>query len=356
MNGLTRGITLALLVSSQSAAQPTVRWSSADEYLARALGLSAAELAAIARGEPIAKQLAVREDRDVAMIAVVDVVVPRSYFVERQRDFSRAIHTTSQRAAQVFSRPARDADVSLLEVTDEEVEQMAKCRPSACDFKLPGADMTAVRALATGPNAPGRVTAYARQRIVAYVNDYRRRGDSALVVYDDRERVSASVAFDAMFRDWTPVYDGLPSAKQLMSNTPGQSVGGPDDAIFWTIDQITAVRPTLRILHAALYSPPEFAAASAVVRRQLYANHYLEAGLELLIAVQRPSGTAVTLIALRRYRFDNLPAGPLNLRRRVSAGLEANMLGELRRLKREYESDWPAGGKKQDADEAHAKP
>jgi hypothetical protein len=347
MNALTGVITGALLAFSQSNAQPTVRWSGADEYLSRALGLSAAELSAISRGEPVAKQLAVGQENDVAMIAAVDVMVPRSYFVERQRDFPRAIHATSQRAAQLFSRPAREADVSLLQVTDEEVGQIAKCRPNACDFKLPGEDMTAVRNLSAGPNATSRVTAYARQRIVAFVNDYRSRGDSALVVYADREPVRASDAFDAMFRDWTPVHDGLPSANQLVSNRSGEGVAGVDDAIFWTIDQITAVRPTLRILHAQLYSPPEFAAASAVVRRQLYANHYLEAGVELLIGVQRPSGTAVTLIALRRYRFDNLPAGPLNLRRRVSAGLQANMLSELRRLKREYESELPAKGEEQ---------
>ena len=329
MNRLKRLGAVALLAGGPSYAQAP-RWSSAEEYLTRALGFSAAEVASVARGETVVRHLSGRAERDVAMVAAVNVGVPRSYFVERQRDFAHALHGTFQ----LFSTPAGLGDVSRVEISDGDVQSLANCHPNDCDFKLPAAAMAEGRSLAAGPNATSRIAAYVRDRMVAYVNDYRRRGDSALVVYDDHNAVPASGAFDAMFRDWAPVYDGLSSVRAMVSNIAPADDGA--DVIFWTIDHISGVRPTLRILHAVLYSPSEFALASAVVRRQLYANHYLEAGLELLVAVQRPSQAAITLIALRRYRFDNLPAGVL--RRRVTAGLEANMQGELQRLKRDYEA------------------
>jgi hypothetical protein len=61
-----------------------------------------------------------------------------------------------------------------------------------------------------------------------------------------------------------------------------------------------------------------------VARKQIYANHYFEGALELLAIVggRGEDGEPTTyLLTLRRFRFDNLPGGLLNIRGRVRRGL-----------------------------------
>ena len=68
--------------------------------------------------------------------------------------------------------------------------------------------------------------------------------------------------------------------------------------------------------------------------------------MELLTAVDRATEGAgskdgITLLAIRRYRFDNLPSGGLlNIRGRVVGGLRDNVRADLTRLKRESEGAW----------------
>jgi hypothetical protein len=82
-----------------------------------------------------------------------------------------------------------------------------------------------------------------------------------------------------------------------------------------------------------------------IAAKQIYADHYFEAGLELLSAVDDSAATGdasrsgFTLIAVRHYRFDHLPRGGLlNLRGRVINGLRDNVRSDLVRLKREIEA------------------
>jgi hypothetical protein len=97
------------------------------------------------------------------------------------------------------------------------------------------------------------------------------------------------------------------------------------------------------------YSPSEIEGLTLVAAKQIYANHYFEAGLEVLAAADRASsgsGTAsrgITVVDVRRYRFDQLPSGGLlNIRSRVTKGLLDNVATDVARMKRESEAAWAA--------------
>ena len=109
------------------------------------------------------------------------------------------------------------------------------------------------------------------------------------------------------------------------------------------------LRPVLRITHQTTYSPPDRTDLTIVAAKQIYANHYFEAGLEVLAAVDRATASAtsadnITVVAIRRYRFDHLPGGLLNIRGRVANGLRDNVLADLKRLKRDSEVEWGRQG------------
>lgn len=308
-----------------------------DEFLTHVVGLDARQMAALSRGEVAETALRTTDDRDVSVIAVMHVAAPRSRFESRARDFATTLRTPTRSAFRIFGSPARASDVQSIEVSPKDLEELKKCRPGDCNFKLPGSDMQRLQTTIdwSAPDAAARVSAYVRQRMLEYVADYRQRGNAAMLVYDDNG-VRASDALVAMLNDSTYVFRTAPSLGRHLLSYPHDSLAGASEVMFWSLDNLPHVRQVLRITHETVYSPPELPGTTIVAAKQIYANHYFEAGLETLTAVDDASAGGFTLIAVRRYRFDHLPSGGLlNLRGRVVNGLRDNVREDVTRLQRE---------------------
>jgi len=318
------------------------RWASLDEFLTSGVRLSPQERQALQRGETIARMLPTTDAQDIAVFGAVQIDVPRKFLVERQRDFPTALRTPTRVQVQVFSDPAVLADVQALEASNDDLKELRNCRPSSCNFKLPATDMEKFRAtIGSGTEAKARVESYARQRIVEYVTNYRSRGNAAMVVYDDRGTVQSSDALAAMLRDSSYVFATVPALGQYLLEYPRASLSGATDVLFWSRDEMPHLRPILRIAHETIFTPPANPEVTVIAAKQIYADHYFEAGLEVLAVVDRLIATepaGVTVVAIRRFRFDHLPSGGfLNIRGRVGNGLRDNVVADLKRLKRDSE-------------------
>ncbi|HUQ82573.1 MAG TPA: hypothetical protein VM076_15595 [Gemmatimonadaceae bacterium] len=338
------GVLLAGRVEAQA------RWATLDEFLTGGIRLSAQEMAALARGETVARMLPTGDGDDVAVFGAVRVNIPRSFFAERQADVTRALRTPTRVQVQRFSEPAVPTDVQALRIGDDDLKELRGCRPGDCNFKLPATDMERFRAtIASAPDARSRVATYAAQRMVEYVNDYRSRGNAAMLVFDDRGTVHASDALVALLQDSSFAFTVVPSLGRHLVDYPRSTLAGATEVIFWSNDEMPHLRPVLRITHQTTFSPPERSDLTIIASKQIYANHYFEAGLEVLGAMDRapagasPGSAGITLVAVRRYRFDHLPRGGLlNIRSRVSNGLRDNVRADLDRLKRDGEAAWAA--------------
>ena len=345
---LAAALLYATLAASRAPAQ--ARWANLDDFLTRGIQLSTQEMAALGRGETIARVLPTGDGRDVAVFGAVQMSVSRAFFTDRQRDATRALKTATRTRMQRFSEPAVTGDVQLIEISNDDLKELRDCRPNDCNFKLPATDMQRFRAaMASGTDAKSRASAYAAGRMVEYVNDYRARGNAAMLVFDDRGGVRSSDALIGLMRDSSHVFSAVPSLGRHLVDYPRSSLPGATEVIFWSRDEMPHLRPVLRITHQTIYSPPDRSDLTLVVSKQIYANHYFEAGLDVLAAVDRPSSggaaNSITVVAIRRYRFDHLPSGGLlNLRGRVTGGLRDNVAADLKRLKRDSESEWAARG------------
>jgi hypothetical protein len=346
MNWLKLPLAAACAVAFSTAGAQE-RFSTVEDFLVRAIGLNASQLSALARGEVIDKLLSTGDERDVAVFGATRVAVPRAFFVERQRDYAHALRTPTRVQAHVFGDPATIADVQLVAFSDDDVKELAKCQPNDCNFKLPAAEMDRLRKTVdlSAPDARARVADYVRQRMVEYVTDYRQRGNAAMLVYDDLGNVHASEALAAMLRDSSFLFRVSPALGQNL-NDPHETLAGATNVIFWSLDALPHVRRVLRITDETVYSPPDIPGVTMLAAKQIYADHYFEAGLEILTAVDRATGGGsgndeITVLAIRRYRFDHLPGGGLlNIRGRVIGGLRDNVRADLTRLKSESEAAW----------------
>ena len=288
-----RHFAIALLSSALvvGPAGAQARWATLDDFLTGGIRLDAQDLATLRRGGTVATMLPTADGDDVAVFGAVQVDVPRSFFAERQADVTRALRTPTRVQVQRFSNPATASDVQALQVSGDDLKELRGCRPRDCTFKLPATDMERFRStIATAPDARSRVTAYAGQRMVEYVNDYRSRGNGAMLVVDDRGSVRSSDAFVALVRDSSYAFTVVPSLGRHLMDYPRSTLPGATEVIFWSRDEMPHLRPVLRITHQTTFSPPDRTDLTVVAAKQIYANHYFEAGLEVLAAVDRAAG------------------------------------------------------------------
>jgi hypothetical protein len=306
------------------------------QFLQQSIGFDAEQLGAVERGEAVVKVIEARDRRDVVVFGIITLPVPREQYVRALRDFSTSLHTPNRTQLGIFSNPATETDVAAVTINTRDVAEMKNCKPGDCVVKLPATDMHRIHD-ETNWSAPAaevqaQMSAYARRRLVEYVTDYRRRGDSAMAIYDDRGNlnVHSSEAFSAQLAESPYVYQTVPSLQNYLASYPrGTLPAGATEIVFWSEDVMPRLRPILSVTHLVVYTPPELPGMTLAVSKQIYANHYFEAAVDLTAVVDRNPGTY--LVVLRRYRFDNLPGGILNIRGRAIGALRDQLAADLRR-------------------------
>jgi hypothetical protein len=314
------------------------------QFLGQSIGLDAAQLALVERGEAVVKVLETQNKRDVAVFGIVTASASRDSYVRRLRDFRQSLRSPARTRFGIFSDPVSATDVQAVTLDKDDAQDLRKCEAGKCDFKLPATEMQRIRNRIDWSNGDqqAQVTAYAQQRLLEYASDYRTRGDAAMVIYDDRGNVRASDAFGELLAQSPYVYQYAPSLARYLSDYPRAKLNGVSDALFWSETAAPRMRRTLTVTHLAVYSPPELPGTTLAAAKQIYANHYFEAALDLTTVVDRPKAdgsSGMYLIVLRRFRFDNLPSGGLlNIRGKVVGSLRDQMLADLTREKTAVEA------------------
>jgi hypothetical protein len=299
------------------------------------------DLAAIERGEVVARVLPTADSRDVAVLGVVRLDVSRETYLRRLRDLRNWLRTPTREHLGLFSLPASIADVTALEVDPKAVSELRKCSPGSCTTKLSAAEMQRLQDEVdwTRSDVLARVTALARQRLVRLVEEYRDRGNAVLPVFADREApVRAADVADAVQAQSPFLQRIAPQVASHLRTYPHDQLAGVTDTLYWAESVAPRLRPILSLTHVVIHTPPEPAGWSLVASKQLYANHYFEGALELFDIVDRMApgeAPGVYLVVERRYRFDNLPRGGLlNIRGRAANGLRDQLIADLRRERR----------------------
>ena len=308
------------------------------QFLRRSIGLDSMQLAVLERGTAVVKVLDTKNKRDVAVFGVITVDVPRELYVGRLKDFPSSLRTPTRTRFGIFGDPPAAVDVQALVVNNRDVSEVKDCHPDDCKIKLPATEMKRLHEQidwsAADPQA--QVNAYARRRLLEYVTDYRAHGDTAMVVYDDRGNVRASDAFAALLGESPYVYEYVPSFHAYLATYPRGKLDGLSEVLFWSEDALPRLKPILSVTHLAVYAPPELPGATLVAAKQIYADHYFEAGFDLTTVIDRVTTAAkpgIYLILLRRLRFDDLPGGVFNIRGKVIGKLRDQMRADLEREK-----------------------
>ena len=319
-------------------------------FLHKNIGLDAAQIEEVAAGKIVVKVLDTPIKRDVAVFGIIPVDVPRDFYVARVLRTAEWLRVPTRPHFGVFSDPAQPADVQDVTIDRDDVHDLRDCRPGHCNMKLPGSEMQRIReAIDWSVPDPGpQVDADARQGMLTYVTDYRMHGDSAMVEYDDTGHIRASEAFRSLLAESPFFYQYVAPFHDYLVEYPNARLDGVTDVLYWSVDSLRQTRPILTITHLSVYAPPDHPGMTVVAQKQIYADHFFEAGLDLMLVVERPTSNGtegVYLVVVRRFRFDSLSGGIFDVRGRVISGLRHMLRTDLEREKKTSEQALDGDGK-----------
>jgi sulfur carrier protein ThiS len=296
-------------------------------YLAT-LGIGPSQIAAAANGQAVARLLKSDDNREVAVSGVIAVRASRDAVVAHALE-GRAFMSAQASRSGVFSHPPTAADVRQAVFDNSEYKDLRKCRRADCDFKLTA---EAMQSFITGvewstPNAKAQADDRLRADLLRLATDYERRGNAAMPTYDDaRAPARTADVFAALLAQSSHLSGYAPALFRYLETYPAERPAGVRDVLYWAEERLPHMRPTLTVNHVVAYAPPT--GPAFVVRKQIYATHYFEGALQVLAVVDGgalaapPSAAPMTyLVTVRRFRFDALPGGILNVRGRVRSQL-----------------------------------
>jgi len=315
-----RRVVLSCLVPFASAMAQTP--DAVNQYLHK-MGLDDAQIASAAAGRAVAKLIPSKNDRDVVSFGVIGVPVSAADYMKHALDPGRLIGAGSSRF-HIIADPATPADVRDVVFDSSEYRDLKSCKPGDCNFKMPA---SAMKSFTDGINwsaadAKAQADAKLQAGMLEFINAYRSRGNDAMLVYDDNGGVRASAAYSALLAQSSELFDYAPPLQKYLTSYPANRPKGARDILYWSTGRPPKLRPTLTINHVVVY--PSSSGTTLIARKQVYANHYFEGAFELLaVASAGPDAAAapIYLITVRRYRFDNLPGGVMNIRGKVRDGL-----------------------------------
>lgn len=312
-----------------------------NDFLRTTIGLDAGEVASARQGRAATKLLRTDLDRDVAIFGVVGIHVTREAYMARLRNTQALVAARAQRYGMIGD-PIRPDDMRGAFFEGSEWRDLKSCKFNDCAFKLP---LTAMQRFAQSvdwdsDNAKAQVDSIMLHNMQALVTDYRARGAAAMPRYDDTKGVQASEAFAALLSQSQFLREYAPAFHDYLLNYPSNKLAGATDVMYWAVDKIPHLRSTFTINQLIVYTPPS--GVALVARKQIFADHYFEASFEVSAVFDAPDlvgGPGVYVVSVRRYRFDSLPRGILNIRGRARSQLQKLLQSDLNNERQQVEGN-----------------
>jgi hypothetical protein len=231
---------------------------------------------------------------------------PVSDGVRAMKDIEHLERGNGFQVSKRISNPPRLEDFSALELPEDDVKDLRKCRLDDCDVKL---DENAINRINTEidwskPTATADLNKLIRQMALRYVTAYQHGGNKELAIYRSRKRpTSVAEEFAAMIGEMPLLQQREPALRQYLLDYPKAQL--PNAASFFYWHEVDfGLKPTIRINHIVITETPQRAIATT---KQIYASHYFLTALEIRELTPDPSrGNGFWFVDVSRGRSASL--------------------------------------------------
>ena len=249
--------------------------------------LMPAELQALKAGQPISKPLQ-SDDREIKLLGAVWINAPVSKYVQALNHIERLEQGDGFQITRRISDPPRLEDFAALQVPDNDVQELKKCRPGKCDVKL---DEYAINQIQNGvdwakPTATEDVNALVRRLALRYVTAYQQGGNKELGINRDKSRpTDVAKEFEEMINGMPLLARREPALRQYLLDYPNATIPNSTSFFYW--QQVNfGLKPVIRMNHVVTTVNAE---RVLIASKQIYASHYFWTALEIRDLIPDPS-------------------------------------------------------------------
>jgi hypothetical protein len=301
--------------------------------------LTSSEIAVLKTGEPVSKLLPPAVDSEVGVLGATWIAAPVEEYLQAVEDIEQFESGGSFEVTKRISDPPVIADFAALQLRQEDVTDLKKCRVGNCELKMGADAISHFRSKIhwSKSSVTADVRQLFRQLALQYVLDYQRAGNQELEVYRDKHR-PASVAkeFSALVGEMSDLLRYDPSLRQYLLDYPNTQLPNGKSFFYW--QQVNfGLKPTVRINHVAISQAGQ---NTIVASKLVYANHYFRAALELQLLMPDASrGPGFWLVSVKRMRADGLNGTGNLVRGRVEKDAVRGLIRALQATKTKFENN-----------------
>jgi hypothetical protein len=263
------------------------------------------DFAALQLNQPVVRLVPTTDKREVAVTGLVNINATADQFLRSYRDSMMRKSNAAILEIGSFGREPALTDLDGLTLENDDIDDLKACVVGDCQIKLSAPMIQRFRDEIdwAAPDYKLKVTNLFKEILLTYINDYRARGEAALIQYDDK---SDSVSLATEHR-------ALISAPGYVTSFLADTKSGLqlfEDTLVWSKIKF-GLKPVISINHISIYKRNSDVGPQVLVAsKQIYANHYFNAFLALTAFVNVPGATNSSyLVYENRSRADGL-AGP----------------------------------------------
>lgn len=270
-----------------------------QQVLREKASLEEHDFAALQLNQPVVRLVPTSNKREVAVTGLVNINTSAEDFLRSYRDsMLQKSNAAILEIGRFGSEPAL-ADIQGLTLETKDIEDLKECVAGDCQVKLSAPMIERFRHEIdwAAPDYQLRVTNLFKEMLVAYIKDYRARGEAALIEYSDkRDRVSLATEQRALSSAGGYVNSFLADTKSGLQLI--------DEALVWSKIKF-GLKPVIAVNHISIYKRNSGVGPQVLVAsKQIYANHYFNAFHALTAFVNVPGATY--LVYENRSRADGL--------------------------------------------------
>ncbi len=286
---LPLGFALAAALGGAVAAQPSSSFP-LERFLKQYARASDRDLAALARGTPIARSLNAGDPKEIAVAGAIRIAVPAAFYVNRFRDIVWMKQSEDVLQVGRFGSPPRAEDAAALQLDRDDVETLRTCRPEDCDIRITPAMLERSRSGVdwNAPDAGARATRGFQTALAERAAAFLKEGDRALGRYVARDASDPVAGFDAVLARVPWLSDSAPEVHDYLGRYPETALPGADQFVYWSKEKWGPVR-VVTLTHVTIVPRVETGAGREflILTRDIYATHLLDASLGFVVVADR---------------------------------------------------------------------
>ena len=314
--------------TSAGTADPDLR-----KTLAQRAAFGADQIAALERGEPVAKIIPSNDSREVAVGGVIKLPSdPETALKAFELSLAQVIQKSNLQSGK-FSNPPRVDDLGSLTLSDGDIDDLKTCTVGDCKLKLSAAMILRFQKSIdwNAMDYKEQANQLFRLMIVEYVTAYLQRGDGALIEYADQTaRVPLAREQESLLANLLYVSDVAPEFVRHLKVSPQSSVPVAHSLSWAKID--FGLKPVLMITDVSTYrSEVDGIPRVLVLSKQIYANHYIDASLSLTAIIGDQTRTKSNLLYVNHSRSSALAGLFSKFKHEIVGGRATDHLNRLLR-------------------------